>query len=306
MRTLRRAMAASLLGLLAACGSSQTGKVSVRLMDASGDVKAAVVTIAEIDLVGSGGTTVLSTTETTTDLLTLANDTALLVDGVDVPAGTYSQLRFVITGGYVEVEQADGSSIIYASSPDYAGLPTEAVVGGKLQMPSYAQSGLKVDLPGGLVVGAKARIVLVDFNVQQSFGHVAGHSGMWVMHPVATATDFELTGTVNVTLTPAASPPVTIPAGATFRATLTFPDGTTTKSLPLAADAGAYKASFAYLVPGDYTIAFGATSTTATTPPATIAYACTTSPSTSPPATVAVASGQATAADFDLTALTAK
>lgn len=303
MRTLRLPMAASLLALLAACGSSQTGKVSVRLMDAAGDFKAAVVTIAEIDLVGSGGTTVLSTTETTTNLLTLANDTALLVDEVDVPVGTYSQLRFVITGGYVEVEQADGSSIIYASSPSYEGLPAGAKVGGKLQMPSYAQSGLKVDLPGGLVVGTKAQIVLVDFNVQQSFGHVAGRSGMWVMHPVVTATDFELTGTVNVTLTPAGSPPVTIPAGTTFSATLTFPDGTTTKTLPLAADGGAYKASFAFLVPGAYTIAFAATSTTGT-PPTTVAYVCTTSPST--PATVTVASGQATAADFDLTALTPK
>ncbi len=304
MRTLLPPMAGSLLALLAACGSSQTGKVSVRLMDAPGDVKAAVVTIAEIDLVGSGGTTVLSTTKTTTNLLTLANDTKLLVDGVDVPAGTYSQLRFVITGGYVEVEQADGSPILYASSRNYEGLPPGAVVGGELQMPSYAQSGLKVDLPGGLVVGTKARIVLVDFNVQQSFGQVAGRSGMWVMHPVVTATDFELTGTVNVTLTPVDSPPVTIPAGTTFSATLS--DGTTTKSQPLAADGSAYKASFAYLVPGAYTIAFAATSTTTTTPPTTVAYVCTTSPSTSPPATVTVASGQATAADFDLTALTAK
>ncbi len=304
MRTLRLSMAGSLLALLAACGSSQTGKVSVRLMDAPGDFKAAVVTIAEIDLVGSGGTTVLSTTETTTNLLTLANDTALLVDQVDVPVGTYSQLRFVITGGYVEVEQADGSSIIYASSPNYEGLPPGAVVGGELQMPSYAQSGLKVNLPGGLVVGTKAQVVLVDFNVQQSFGQRAGRSGMWVMHPVVTATDFELTGTVNVTLTPVASPPVTIPAGTTFSATVTFPDGITTKSLPLAADGSAYKVSFAFLVPGAYTIAFAATSTTATTPPTTVAYVCTTSPAT--PATVTVASGQATAADFDLTALTPK
>ena len=52
----------------------------------------------------------------TTDLLTLANDVATLVDGAVIPAGPYSQLRFVITGGYVDVAGA-----IYASSPDVRG-----------------------------------------------------------------------------------------------------------------------------------------------------------------------------------------
>ena len=52
-----------------------------------------------------------------------------------VPPGTYTQLRFVITGGYIDV-----GGVIYASSPDYEGLP-EATVGGKLQMPSYAPPG---------------------------------------------------------------------------------------------------------------------------------------------------------------------
>lgn len=292
---LRLSLAASLLGLLAACGGSDTGRVSLLLTDASATFKAAVVTITEIDLVGSGGTTVLSHTTTTTDLLTLANDTMKLVDAAVVPTGTYSQLRFVISGGYVEVPQSDGSTIIYASSPTYEGLPPGAVVGGTLQMPSYGESGLKVNLPGGgLSVGTDAKVVLVDFDVGQSFGQLAGGSGMWVMHPVLTATELQLSGTVVVTLGLGAG--VTLPAGtslAQFSAVLTNSGGSS-KTLPLVASGGTYGATFPYLVPGSYTLSF--------TAPASIT-SFTTSPPTSPPAPITVASGQPTTAAFTLTAV---
>jgi hypothetical protein len=64
-------------------------------------------------------------------------------------------------------------------------------VTGDLQMPSFAQSGLKVNLPGDAITveGDDQRILLVDFDVSKSFGHQAGNSGKWVMHPVITATD---------------------------------------------------------------------------------------------------------------------
>jgi hypothetical protein len=143
-----------------------------------------VVTISEVDLVGESGVTVLSTTAVTTDLLKLSNDAATLVKDAVVPPGHYTQLRFVITGGYVQV-----GGEVYASSPTYEGLPPETTVTGKLQMPSYAQSGLKIDLPsGGLDLGTAQKIVVVDFDVSQSFGHQAGNSGMWVMHPVCART----------------------------------------------------------------------------------------------------------------------
>ena len=128
-----------------------------------------------------------------------------------VPAGTYSQLRFVITDAYIEVENGDGTTNIYASSPSYAGLPSGARVAGELQMPSLAQSGLKVDLPGGSIrIEGDQRILLVDFDVAQSFGHAAGGSGRWVMHPVVHATEFVATGTLTATLRPAQG--VTLPA----------------------------------------------------------------------------------------------
>jgi hypothetical protein len=275
-----------LVALALAC-SGQANRISVLLKDAPADVTAAVITITEIDLVGSGGTTVLSTTKTTTNLLTLANDAATLVDGVDVPAGTYSQLRFVITGGYIEV-----GGVIYASSPTYEGLPSEATVGGVLQMPSFAQSGLKVDLPGGAMTFAgSSRIVLLDFDVSQSFGQVAGGSGAWVMHPVVKATQLELTGGLHVSL--ALGSEVTLPAPTTladFSAVLTPAGGGGSTALPLTSTDGVtYAADFKLLFPGDYTLTFTAPSpvTFVTAPPV--------------PATITVASGSPAAASFVLT-----
>lgn len=195
---LRRSLAfvaLAALGIAGACTDSPTAtrmsRVNLLLTDAPGDVLAAVVTIDRIYIQGTsaegedGSRIVLREEDVTTDLLTLVDDTQLLVDDVEIPEGTYRQLRFVISGGYIEVENDDGSSSIYASSADYAGLPVGAVVDGQLQMPSFAQSGLKVNLPSDLFsVGADPVWVLVDFDVSQSFGRAAGNSGMWVMSPV--------------------------------------------------------------------------------------------------------------------------
>jgi hypothetical protein len=277
----------------AACADSSTGnaangKITVLLKDAPGDVKAAVVTISQVYMQGSstgdepGSRVILRDTPITTDLLTLANSTAELVkDGV-VPAGTYGQLRFVITGGYVEIDNGNGTTSIFASSPTYAGLPQGATVAGALQMPSYAQSGLKVNLPGGSVkLDAEQTVVLVDFDVSQSFGKEAGASGRWVMTPVLTATELQFTGSAKVTLTK--DPALTLPSInntpvtlGQFKATLTKSGGTPTE-LPLtdADNDGTFEANFKFVPAGDYSVDFvapaGITSFT-TTPahPATV------------------------------------
>ena len=292
-------LAAAGLALIgAACADSSTGnaadgKITVLLKDAPGDVKAAVVTISQIYMQGSsqgddpGTRVILRDTPITTDLLTLANSTAELVkDGV-VPAGTYGQLRFVVTGGYVEVDNGNGTSSIFASSPDYAGLPAGATVAGALQMPSYATSGLKVNLPGGSVkLDAEQTVVLVDFDVAQSFGKEAGSSSRWVMTPVLTATELAFSGSATVTLTkdPALTLPTINGTPVTldqFKATLTASGGTSTE-LPLtdANSDGTFEANFKYVAPGAYSVDFVA--------PAGIT-AFTTTPAH--PATVTVTSG---------------
>jgi uncharacterized protein DUF4382 len=279
-------LAASLALLGIGCSGGQSGKVSVLLKDAPADFTKAVVTIAEVDLVGSGGTTVLTTKKMTTDLLTLANDTAKLVDGAEVPVGTYSQLRFVITGAYVEV-----GGVIYASSPTYEGLEG-ATAGGALGMPSFGESGLKVDLPAAAAtVGTGSHVFLVDFDVSQSFGQEAGGSGAWVMHPVVHATDIEFTGEVDVTL--ALAPGVTLPAGTTlsaFSAQVTPTGGGDSHSATFVATAsGDFTAAVRYLDPGSYDLTLIDSGLSFTTTP-TI------------PVTVTVTSGQVTSESFLVTA----
>jgi hypothetical protein len=259
-RTAAIALAATLP--LVACDTgvtgSETGHLTILLTDEPGDFHRAVVTIDQVYLQGSdeegeGGRVVLRDDPVTTDLLTLANDVMELVEDAEVPAGTWAQLRFVISGGFIEVEQEDGSTRIYASHEGYSeehhpdNLPRD----GNLQMPSFAQSGLKVNVPGGaLQVSGGQNIVLVDFNVAESFGRQAGASGMWVMHPVIHAVEFNLSSSITVNL--ALDDEVELPEGVSlgdFAAHVEDGDGNT-KEEAFEESNGTWSASFRYLLPG--------------------------------------------------------
>ena len=191
------------LTVLAACGdvagSSGTTALSIKLTDAPGDIQHTFVTITEVNLTGSDGKLVLRDTPFTADLLTLAGATADLVTDAAVPSGTYTELRFVISGACLAVENESGGSDIYATGGYDATLCGGAATG-TLQAPSYAQSGLKVTLnANALTITGTQKILLVDFDVEQSFGRVAGQSGMWVMHPVITGGEIEATDNVDAT-----------------------------------------------------------------------------------------------------------
>jgi hypothetical protein len=191
---------ASVLG----CGgggsdSTETSRMSIKLTDAPGaNIQSAVVTIDEIYLQGNERVS-LRSDPVTTDLLTLTNDVQTLVDDVAVPAGTYSQLRFVISGAYIEVAE-EGSTRIFATD-GYDHLPPDRTADGTLQTPSWDSSGFKVKLPdGSLEVAGEQKILLVDFDVAESFGQEAGASGRWVVRPTLKATDFELSSSIRVNL----------------------------------------------------------------------------------------------------------
>ncbi|MBZ4422844.1 DUF4382 domain-containing protein [Myxococcus sp. RHSTA-1-4] len=272
-------LAVTLLPLVVACGGE--GKVSVLMTDAPGDdLKTAVVTISEIYLQGGGdedgdttnddiskagsddkgGRVVLLDEPVTVSLLDLANKTSELVSEAVVPNGDYSELRFVITGGYIEVKNADDTTTLFATSDDYAGLPEGAQVGGRLHMPSYASSGLKVKFTETLSIEGEQKILLVDFDVAQSFGKEAGGSGRWVMSPVIKAAEVTASGSINVTL--AAGEGVTLPTVgdhqvtlADFRAVMINAAGSR-EELPLADTNGdgTFEASFKFLIPGTFSL----------------------------------------------------
>jgi choline dehydrogenase-like flavoprotein len=247
-------LALGVLGALSCSDTSGPGtsKLTLLLKDNPGDVKAAWVTISEINLQGSGGTIHLRDEDFTVDLCTLKNQLATLLQDVVIPAGTYTQLRFVITDAYIEVENADGSSSFYASSPTYGPLAPNTATG-SLQMPSFAQSGLKVILPGNAIMIPDGEDVtlIVDFDVSQSFGHGAGNSGQWVMHPVIKGTSATVTGSIQVTLTSA--PNVTIPTDAVFTAAITPASGGDAIHVDLT-EANQFQATVKFLAPGDYSV----------------------------------------------------
>jgi uncharacterized protein DUF4382 len=273
---------------LAGCdgqGPNGTTSFSVMLKDAPGDVQHAVVTISEVDLVGSGGVHVLTQTPTTVDLLTLAASATTLVQGVEVPSGNYEQLRFKITGACIAVDDGNGGSTVYATT-GYDGTQCGGAATGILQAPSFAESGLKVTMAAnGLQLTAPEKIVLVDFDVSQSFGHEA--SG-WVMHPVITGGDIEVTGSIHtavqlgtgVILPDLGGNATTL---AQFSAVLVQGAHDTVATVPLTdPDAnGVFTADLLFLTPGSYALSLA--------PPQGI-NGVTTDPAT--PLAVEVTSGQ--------------
>jgi hypothetical protein len=282
LRTILPLLVAPLI--LAGCDDAGTAgpaegeaRVSLLLTDAPGDLEAAVVTITDIYLQGSGeedgGRVYLRQGDAvTTDLLSLSNDVIELVDDYEIPAGTYSQLRFVISGAYLEVENASGGTTVYATSPDYEGLPLGVEADGDLQCPSCAQSGFKVLLgpvngdyeqdADGEVVFDGEQTILVDFDVSRSFGKQAGNSGKWVMRPTLKATRLVSASQLEVTLA-LADATVELPligdvplSLGSFEATLTPAAGGDPKTLSLTDDDedGVYEAAFGYLFPGEYRV----------------------------------------------------
>lgn len=229
------------------------------LTDAPGDFKAAVVTISKITLQGTGGSVTLLDHPMTVDLLQLQNQVATIVRGLNIPAGSFSEMRLILSGGFIEVETSKGTQVF--ATPGFP-LPAGLVQTGVLVMPSMGQSGLKIDLPGGkLDVGADETIVMIDFNAHDSFGHEAGNSGRWIMHPVIKATNVTFGGNVLAQLALGSGVVLPVLNGDTltlgdFAAVLKPAAGGTPDTLPLTLVNGTFQALFKGLLPGQYLLTF--------------------------------------------------
>jgi len=261
-----------LLCATAACDDDIEGSESTRLTllltDAPGDFEAAVVTISQIYLQRSddedddddGGRVILLDEPVTTDLLTLANDVATLVDGAIVPAGTYGQLRFVIDGGFIEVETTSGTEVF--ATPGYAEAP--ARVDGILMCPSCAQTGIKVNFQGGLRLDDDTETLLVDFDVAETFGHEAGNSGRWIMRPSLKAASIAAAASIEVSVGLAAGvilPPIggqilTLAGFSVELKSVDAEDETPGEVLVLsdANNDGTFTVRFLNVLPGEYTL----------------------------------------------------
>lgn len=322
MRLAKKLFLPALVGALAlgACDDLSTGiddgpsgqlsgsdaRMSILLTDAPGDLQAAVVTITDIYLQGdSGRVYLMRDSSVTTNLLTLSDSVMGLVNSKPIPSGSYSQLRFVISGAYVKTEKAGGGSTYYATS-GYS-LPAGVVSSGELKCPSCSKSGIKVILGGDdgvRISSGAAQTVLVDFDVSESFLKPAGNSGKWMMRPTlkgtVTSGTTAATGTAVVTLAKPAA--LTLPAiGGTattlgsFKVTATPSGGGEAKTSTFtdANNDGTFETSFTNLTAGTYSLAIvGPTGLTFTTTPAT-------------PQTITVTAGGSVTTAFSLVTATA-
>lgn len=288
---------------LAACDNaadSGAGRLSIRLVDAPGDLAEAHVQISEIYLQGAaesdstaGRLQLAGSSNTYYDLLTLSGGNfAPLVQGATVPAGTYSSLRIKVGEAYVVTKDGD----VYATAS--AQLPAGLTAAGDLQRTRGKASGYQIKFAApGLTVSGETQILALDFDVNRSFGHVAGNSGKFVMNPQFTATQVTLAGGIRGSV---AATGVTFPAcgGAAtdlthFVATAASAGGTLTAN---ATADGTY--AMPYVAPDSYTMGV-----------APVGYAngdTLTFVASANPASTAVASGQTATVDYTMTAADCK
>jgi hypothetical protein len=183
------ALALALVGCERDPAAGGAARVSLLLTDAPGDVESAEVQIREVYLQGGdggdGGRVVLYSGGGTFDLMELRDGVTTELAEATVPAGSYRQLRIVI--GEATLTTGDGT--------------TYSTADGTLHCPSCEASGLKVKLPRGeMRLEAGEQIVLLDFDVAQSFGSLRGQSGRWVMHPVINGMRMEGLGSIDGTV----------------------------------------------------------------------------------------------------------
>lgn len=292
---------------MAACDGDGTGsggdaRVSIRLTDAPGDLREAWVRIDRISLKGGaadstrgGSVDLLGTRTEWVDLLTLSGGrTAELVNGAVVPAGRYSELRMVVCEAYV----VDRDGRVYATGD--AVLPAGVTADGQLQIPGGCSSGFKIKFSGDepVELASESTILTVDFDVSQSFGHQAGNSGRWIMHPVLHATAVGLAGGIGGTVSVAQGLTLPTCGGSAVAATAFVPTATAggeTHSSAVGTD-GNYRITVA---PGAYTMGYAPALSFANGDSLMVTAA----PSI---ATATVANGAAATVDYSITAATCK
>ena len=157
-----------LLTVFSACDDQEAGnaRLVVRLTDAPADYQEVNVDIqsVEVNVSGSGWTSLENTNSGVYNLLDLTNGLSVVLADAEIPAGYVSQLRLVL---------GDNNT-----------LKMDDVIH-DLSTPSAQQSGLKLQVNTDLIAGITYEILL-DFDAARSVVK-AGNSGKHNLKPVIRA-----------------------------------------------------------------------------------------------------------------------
>ncbi len=200
----RNVLAGSLVGLLAACGSSTTSNtalMNVRLVDSpSTSFSNVFLTIHDVQIQTDGGWKVLGTVDDTIDLLSLQYGAfKTLAQNAELPPGHYGQMRLTLSTAPGAVQK-----VCFTPPPD----PTNLTGCPDLTIPSGFQTGIKIPVSFDLQAGTTYEI-FIDMSATKSvFVHQAGASGKYMLRPVVHAYDKMMTGSINGTLTDAGGKPL--------------------------------------------------------------------------------------------------
>ena len=154
MRT-SKGFALALVGGLAACdvgAGPQMSHVYVRLIDAPNSVISdASAWVSTVYLIGAAGTprdTIPTNPSTEYHLLSLQGGVSALLGDKSIPPGRYAQLRLVVDSAKVTLD----------------GEPART-----LKVPSGMETGIKVEFGGPIDLDPGQVVVVVDFDVDNSF-----------------------------------------------------------------------------------------------------------------------------------------
>lgn len=149
-------------------------RVRILLTDAPADFVEANVLIERVELLGNDDRVVLLADEPQPfDLLTLQDGVTALLADVDIPNGTYHQVRVIVD---------EEASVLYDDGTVE-----------NLKVPSGSQSGIKMNLPS-LDINDDVLVVTIDFDVTESFVK-RGNSGKgYIFKPVIKPLAIDING----------------------------------------------------------------------------------------------------------------
>ncbi len=187
----------ALLVLFTGCGSDGgtgsgggAGSMTVEMTDApidSADAVNVFIERVEVNREGSSeGWITLNEPQQEYDLLELTNGATTVLGSAELEAGTYQQIRLVLS--------QDGHSLEVG----------EDVY--NLTVPSGAQTGIKLNIDAEIEADVEY-VLLLDFDASRSVVK-AGQSGMYLLKPVIKAKEKAITGNIEGTIDPAEAEPV--------------------------------------------------------------------------------------------------